>query len=147
MNILKKITEKRIQKKIDAFNKSGMLRFFHYDFGRMRGDRDAFTLQECEEGIELLVQKINVVDCSSLEERYVLSLDVMQKLKYHLKDSKIFLLNGYNKNNSMVEGDSFVLRADFDNYKLRLEGASMLPPGFDEFNKGLYSFFEALINQ
>lgn len=144
MNFIKKLSEKRIQKKIDAFNKSGMLRFFHYDFGRMRGDRQSFTVYE-ENGIVLYKKQLfHIQDGSSDEECYEIPMQIMQSLKYYIKDNNLFLLNGYNKSNSMIEGDSFVLSADFDNYKLRAEGASMLPTGFDEINDGILKFFEGL---
>ena len=145
MNFLKKLSEKRIQKKLNEFNQSGMLRYFHYDFGSMRGDRDAFTVQSLDEGVILTVQKIHYENGETETSEYELPPVIMQQIKQLLRENSVFLWKGFDKHNTMIEGDAFVLDARFDNYNLRAEGASMLPTGFYSVNETIISFFKELI--
>lgn len=144
MNIFKNLQEKRIQKKLDEFNKSGMLRYFHYDFGRMRGDRISYTIMSEGEALILTVQDVHYEKGESDNREYELPPIVMQQLKSLIRDYRIFLWKGYDKHNSMIEGDSFSFRAKFDKYDIMAEGASMMPAGFDDANKAIIDFFKAL---
>lgn len=145
MNILRKLQEKRIQKRLDEFNKSGMLRYFHYDFGRMRGDRVSYTVKPEGDNLLLTVQKIDYARGDSEESEYDIPPIVMQQIKTIIRENYIFVWKGFDKHNSMVEGDSFSLRAQFDNYNIVADGASMMPTGFDEANKAICNFFDEMI--
>ena len=147
MNIFKKISEKRRQKRLAEFNNGGILRFFHYDFGKMRGDRLSYTVSSDNDVIILSAQRIDYEKGETITHEYEIPPVVMQQLKALLRDNGVYMWKGFDKHNSMIEGDSFVLRASFDNYSLYAEGASMLPAGFAKANEKIISFFEDMIKE
>lgn len=146
MGLIQKLEEKRIQKKTEAFKKAGMLRYFHYDFGSMAEGITSYTVSQ--EGDELLMiyQMKSMKDGTEVRSDVYMPLTVMQQIKALLMNENIFLWNGFNKSNSVIAtGNSFLLKADFDNYRLKAEGMTMTPPAYDEKHEVLVGFLRELV--
>lgn len=146
MFFLEKLQEKRIQKKTDAFKKSGCMRYFHYDFGNMSEGMVSYTLTEEAGEIKMVYQKKSMKDGAEVLSEMLLPLTVFNELKSMFMDERLFLWNGFNKSNSVIAtGASFNLHADFDYYRFRCQGMSMQPPAYEEKHELLSEYLKTLL--
>lgn len=148
MNIFELLNEKKIKKKTEAFKKSGMMRYFHYDFGTMADGMTSYTISQEEDEILLIYQENSMTDGREIRSEMYLPPVVMQGIKKLIMDEKIFLWNGFNKMNSVIAtGKSFSLKADFDNYKLNASGMGSMPPSYKEKHEIIIYYMKELVKK
>lgn len=148
MGFIAKLQEKRINKMTEAFKRSGVMRYFHYDFGTMSEGMTSYTLTEIDGNVQLIYQLTSMKDGAEDRKDIELELTVMNRLKALILNEQIFLWNGFNKSNSVIAtGNSFNLKADFDNYKFKASGMVMLPPLYEEKHTLLVEFLNDLITK
>lgn len=147
MNIIEQINQKRIEKKTKEFMNSGIMRYFHFDYGNMADGMTGYTLIEEDGSVHLTYQLYSMENGDNQLYEYYLPLNEMQRIKQLLREECIFLWNGFDKSNSIIAtGDSFSLEGKFDRYHLKAYGMVMLPPGFNEKKKKLCNLLEKLIS-
>ncbi len=148
MFIFDYIRKKRIAKETAAFERSGMLRSFTYSFGTMADGMTVFVIKQEDDCLSMIYQKTSMRDGKEIGSVLELPLDMAQKIKSLIRQSEIFLWNGYNKNNSVIQnGHSFTLEAVFDNYILRASAVSMMPPDYTEKHSLIKRFLEGLVKR
>lgn len=146
MFFIDKLYDKYIEKKTKEFDSSGILRYFHYDYGTMTDGITSFSVRDMDGNILLDYLKSSLTDGKETAYSYNIDPVMMSKLKLLLKEEKIFLWNGFSKSNSVIAtGMSFNLRGDFDRYHLKADGMTMLPKDFKEKHQVLVNFFEGIM--
>lgn len=143
---IQKIVQKREKKKTIEFEKAGMLRCFHYDYGTMRDGQNSFTILQEGDHLKCIYQKSFLENGEEERKEIDLPMNIMQHLKRVIKEERIFLWNGFQKSNSvMMDGYCFSLKADFDQYHLEASGIVMTPQNYDAGHEKLALFLETLI--
>lgn len=148
MNFLEKIQQKKIAKMEKEFNSSGILRYFHFDYGCMADGMTGYTIEEKDGAAVFTHQKYSMTDGHDESRAIYMPLSIMQRIKQLLREEKLYLWNGFNKSNSVIAtGESFTLEAAFDRYRLKAYGMVMMPPVYKEKSEILISFLDGLIEE
>lgn len=125
---------KREKKNAKQVRTAGVMEQFHYDFGKA-GAQESYTLTRKDDGVEVIVQKPGT---NEPDKMGVLDLSVFNMLYRIVMEQKIYLWNGFHKNNSMaIGGYTFSLNVKFENWTLSASGCAMKPAGYDAAHRVL----------
>lgn len=129
------LDNKRNRRNEAEIRTAGVMDQFHYDFGRVEGVQQSYTLTRSKEGVEVVIQRPGSKES---EKRGTVGFDVLSVLYRLLMDHKIYLWNGFHKSNSVIlTGYSFSLQVKFENWTLSANGCAMKPVGYDEAHEAL----------
>ncbi len=128
------LEEKRKKKNANQVRTAGIIHQFHYDFGKA-GEQESYTLTQEGNTVEMIVQKIG---SDVPEKRGAVDRSAFNILYRVIMEQKIYLWNGFHKNNSMaVNGYTFSLNVKFENWTLSASGCAMRPAGYDAAHRVL----------
>lgn len=148
MFLVKYFEEKKIKKQTEAFNKAGVLRCFSYVHGNMAEGMTSYLLNEENEQLHFVFLKTSMENGEQIRSDMYLPLNEAQSFKKIIRDEQIFIWNGYNKSSSIIAtGNSFEIKAVFDNYNLKAAGVVMMPAGYEDKHKALIAFLNSIVQK
>lgn len=136
------LDEKRNKKNAEEIRKAGIMNRFHYDFGRPDGSQESYTLTRKGDCVNVVIQKIG---STQPDIRRTADISVFSTLYRILMEQKIYFWNGFHKSNSMaINGYSFSLEVQFENWTLSASGCAMKPTGYDAAHRVLEDYLHEI---
>lgn len=128
------LEKKREEKNSGQVRTAGVMNQFHYDYGKA-GEQESYTLTRKGNRVEVVVQKVGT---RVPERKGYVDLSAFSALYRVIMEQKVYLWNGFHKNNSMaINGYTFSLNVKFENWLLSAGGCAMKPSGYDAAHQAL----------
>ena len=140
--------KRKIKKETLAFERSGVLREFIYSYGNMAEGMTSYLLKDEGDSLSFIFLKTSMRDGEEIRSDMELPLSQAQQFKGLIRENQLYLWNGFNKSSSVIAtGNSFTLKAVFDNYTLKASGMVMLPEDYEKKHQALSAFLKGIVRE